>query len=331
MAPPDRDDYPRRPDSRAVLERRKIDSDAHSRMAHNAGRLASWVEWLLHPEEHEFDRRVNYPGGPSMEVTERVTKANQTPGNFEPVDVPFESVIARFDLDQFFDGMAAFATQEVETPRSVLSPAAAAMKNVWWLGDKRMLELVAKKPTEEQWSGTAADKARTFIEDVTTAVTQLNKIAEEFADMVPRYALIVKGARDNLDRAAAEAVAAFEKKFSERPPDISVDIKGIVIAAIVAGATAYATGGLALPLIKEAMIGAAWSKTFEEAAGILESKVRGHVGGPLWIDLAKTYMRTQADILADAIRSLEILASDYQGLIGRFDTDVYPILKNYVQ
>jgi hypothetical protein len=330
MAPPDRDDYPRRTGSLAVLRSRRLDKDSPSRLTHNAGRLASWVEWLLHPEEHDHDRTVIYDDGTRREEPQRVTKANPTPGDYEPVDLPFESVIARFDLEQFLDGLAAFATQVVEHPNSVLSPAAAALKNVWWGGDKRMLELVATLPTEEQWSGAAADKARRFIEEVSTAVTQLNKIAAEFVDMVPRYALIVKNARDNLDRAAAEAVAAFEKKFGERPPSISVDVRGVVLAAIIAGLTTYATGGVGLPLIGEAVIGAAWSKTFEEAAGALGSHVRGHVSGPLWIDLAKSYLRTQADILADAVTALGRLAADYQGLIARFDTDVYPILKDYV-
>lgn len=329
MAPPDRDDYPR-DEGAEVLAQLKLDEGSRSRLTRNAGRLASWLEWLLHPEQHDYDRTVTYPDGTKREEEKRTTRANPTPGHYDPVDLPFESVIAHFHLDQFLDGMAAFATQEVERPNGLLAHGAAAAKNVWWVGDKHMLQLVHEFPSEEQWSGAAADKARAFIGDMATAVTQLNKIAGEFANMVPRYGLIVKTARDNLDRAAADLVAAFEKKFNERTTDISLDIKGIVIGGIVTAVTAYAAGVGGL-LIAERVIEGAWTSVFTETLGTLEKSLtsRGHIAGPLWMDLAKTYMRTQADILSDAVTSLATLARDCQALIARFDSDVQPLLDKY--
>jgi hypothetical protein len=53
MAPPDRSDEPR---DTSVLDDAGITTD--SRLRHNAARLASWLEFLLHPEEHDYDRLV---------------------------------------------------------------------------------------------------------------------------------------------------------------------------------------------------------------------------------------------------------------------------------
>jgi hypothetical protein len=53
---------------------------------------------------------------------------------------------------------------------SYLATGTAAMKNVWCLCDKRVLELVNNFPSEQEWSGDAADEARAFVGDVTGAV-----------------------------------------------------------------------------------------------------------------------------------------------------------------
>jgi hypothetical protein len=116
------------------------------------------------------------------------------------IDLPFESVIKHYDLLQFLDGMASVASQQVETPDSLLALGGASMKNVWWLGNARMLELVHRFPTKEDWSGPAAEKASDFIGDLATAATQMNKIVQEFNSMAPQYAVIIKAAQDNFER-----------------------------------------------------------------------------------------------------------------------------------
>lgn len=214
MAPPDRGETPRRDDSRGDLTKVRLHEGSRSRLSRNANRLASWVEWLLHPEEHDYDRTVIYPDGEKREESQRITRANPLPGQIDnpTIDLPFESVIAQYNLLQFLDGMGAVATQEVEDPSSLLARGAAAMKNVWWLGDARILEWVHRFPTKEEWDGPAAEKARDFVGDLATAVTQMNKIVEEFNSMAPQYAVIIKAARDNFDKAADELVNAFQGK-----------------------------------------------------------------------------------------------------------------------
>lgn len=100
MAPPDRSDHPRRMDTRADIGSVDLNANAGSRMSENALRLAAWVEWLLHPEEHDYDRTVIYPDGTKREEPRRVTRASQTPGRCEPVDVPFESVVPEYEVLQ---------------------------------------------------------------------------------------------------------------------------------------------------------------------------------------------------------------------------------------
>jgi hypothetical protein len=76
--------------------------------------------------------------------------------------------------------------------------------------------------------------------------------------------MIVKAARDNLDKAAEELVNAFERKFSERT-DVSFDVTGIALAAVIGGAVTFVTGGAYLPIAESAVAGA-WTDTFNQAA-----------------------------------------------------------------
>jgi hypothetical protein len=331
VAPPDRSDHPRRTDTRADIGSVDLNASADSRMSENALRLASWVEWLLHPEEHDYDRTVIYPDGTKREEPQRVTKANPTPGNYDPVDLPFESVVPEYEVLQYVDGMAAFSKQKVERHDSYLAIGTAAMKNVWWLCDKRVLELVNNFPSEQEWSGDAANRARAFVGKLGTAATQMNKIAAEFTALAPHYSVIVKTARDNFDKAAADLVTAFEEKFATKAPPSSIDVMGVVLATVTAGAVTYITAGAALPLITDAAITAAWSATFSEAAKKVVNDVTslGKVDGALWHDLVQSYMVTQAKILNDAIESINSLNDKLAGLINQFNQDVGPFLKEF--
>lgn len=333
MAPPDRGDTPRRGDSLIAVAEVRLDPGAGSRLSPTANVLASWVEWLLHPEEHDYDRTVIYQNGEKREESRRITRANPLPGQVDhpTIDLPFESVIAQYNLLQFLDGMASVATQRVDAPDSLLALGGAAMKNVWWLGDKRMLELVHRFPSQEEWSGPAAEKARDFIGDLATATTQMNKIVQEFNGMAPQYAVIIKTAQDNFEKAAAELINAFQGKFYAKKENTSINVLGIILSTVAAGAVAYMTGGAALPIIAPAMVTAAWSDTFKEAGKVTASKVNSHgtVGGYWWRDLATSYMVTMANIRHDTIGALNNLRDKIEGLIHQFNADVKPFLDKY--
>jgi hypothetical protein len=332
MAPPDRGDTPRRGDSLADLAQVRLDEASGSRLSGTAGVLASWVEWLLHPEEHEHDRTVIYPNGHKKEEPGPVAPDTDQPGTLpSDAQLPFESVIAQWNLLQFLDGMASVATQQVERPSSPLAIGSAAIKNVWWLGDKRMLELVHTFPSKEEWDGTAAGQAREFIGDLATAVTQLNKIVQEFNSIPAQYAVIIKTARDNFQKAADEFIKACQDKFYKKKQESSINVLGIVLGTLAAGAVSFMTGGLALPIIGEAMVLSAWSQTFTEGAKVLASRgdTQGTLSSVWWRDLATSYMVTQAKLRKDTIDAINTLKGKTEELINQFNADVEPFLRKY--
>ncbi|MCT2586428.1 hypothetical protein [Actinophytocola gossypii] len=315
MAPPDRGDYPQDPDYDKYLATNGL--QGNPTLGHNAERLAAWVEWLLRPDLHDYDRTVIYNDGTKREEPGRVTKASQTPGRIEPADLPYESVIEGYYLWQFLNFMVAVSTQEVERPSSVLATSAAAIKNVWWLGDEYTTVLATHFP-EDHWTGEAARKAYQFVGDLQRVANQLNKIAAEFHDVGPQYAVIIKSLRRNLDTAAGELVNAFEEKFHSKPEGISLDVMGVVLAGLAAGTVTYMTAGGVLPVV-QAAVGAAWSETFMQATKGLRQEQRGTVGGFWWRDLVESYMRVQADNMADATAAVTELNRKVEDLIAQFD------------
>lgn len=332
MAPPDRGDKPRRGDSLADLAHVRLDEASGSRLSGTANQLASWVEWLLHPEEHEYDRLVTHPFGHKQEEPGPVAPPTDQPGTVpSDAQLPFESVIAQWNLLQFLDGMASVATQEVERPSSLMALGGAAIKNVWWLGDKRMLELVHTFPSKEEWDSPAADQARTFVGDLATAVTQMNKIVHELNSIPAQYAVIIKTARDNFQKAADEFIKACQDKFYAKTQNSSINVLGIVLGTLAAGAVSFMTGGLALPVIGEAMVLSAWSQTFQEAGKTLASHggTQGTLSSVWWRDLATSYMATQAKLRHDTIDAINTLKGKSEELTARFKTDVEPFLTKY--
>lgn len=100
MAPPDRQPDPGHP-AAAGLD---------GEFGHE-GEIAAWVEWMLHPETHSFDR-VYVMGGERHEVTYRDHAWEEDYGN------PPESVIQGCFVEQFFeaDGRLRRPSGEVAEP-----------------------------------------------------------------------------------------------------------------------------------------------------------------------------------------------------------------------
>ncbi|ALG09078.1 hypothetical protein [Kibdelosporangium phytohabitans] len=344
MAPPYRGDTPQRADSFEDLARTHMDAASGSRLSDTAGKLAAWVEWLRHPEEHGYDRTLAGTGeevpGPVLSLTAPNVPPAAHPS---PYPVPddaqwdYESVIAQYNLLQFLDGMGAVATQQVERPSSVLALAAVATKNVWWLGDARVSEMQGKFPGEDEWSGDAANRARNFVAELGTVANLLNKIitgvdgADGFIEAAPKYALIIKTARDNFEQLAADWVAACEEKYHAKNNEISVNVFGIMASVIVTAATVLVTRGATLPILQKEMVSSAWSATFTEIlkplseAGKKDSQ--GEVKGPLWRDLAESYMLTHSGIKERTVSALNELTGRINSASAQFDADIAPLLR----
>lgn len=323
MAPPDRGDRPTDVDNTEYLA--AVNLAENPRLGHNANLLASWVEWLLHPETHDYDRTVIYPDGTKRDEPGPVTKANPLPGNYEPVELDYESVIAGYYLSQFLDPMVAVSSQKVEGPDSMLSTGAAALKNVWWLGNEHAIALSAGFPVTE-WTGAAATNAHQFVIELSDFATQVNKIVDEFHHTGARYAVVTRALRENLDKAAGELIAAFEQKFHEKPEGISLDVVGIILSAAAAGAVTYMTGGAGLPLLQSAFTGA-WSATFTQTFDdVLKRGSQGSVAGSEWRDLVETYLRTVADMVMAATEAMNDLNTKIVSLLRQFDAEVAEFL-----
>jgi hypothetical protein len=327
MAPPDRDEQPR---DTSVLDDARIEED--SRLRHNAARLTSWVEWLLHPEEHSYDRTVLHPGGHKREEPGPVAMINDQPGTLpSDAQLPFESVIEGYQPWQFLHGMAAVAWPRVERADSALGVGAAALYNVWWTADRDIPSLVDLFPTIG-WEGDAADKAFTFLLDLQTVTGQVNKLVQELYSVGAKYAVIIKGARDSLDEAAAGLVRAFEQKFAAKPESqFSVDFTAAVLAGIAAAAVSFATVGTGA-LVTTALVTSTWSNLFTDVAGDALKSGDDAVGGYWWRDLVESYMHKQALILTAAQEEVNQLNRVITNLIGRFNGDpaIQAFVKDYV-
>lgn len=326
MAPPDRSDVPR---DYAPLEEAKLaiqDAAIKSRLLPNAERLVSWLEWLLHPEEHEYDRTVTHPFGEKREERGPVAPPTDQPGTVpSDAQLPFESVIEGYQIWQFLHGMTAVATQQVERPDSVLSAANAALQNIRLTSDTYMASL-GRELDESEWSGDARNNASLFINRLVNAVVELRKIADELCVLIMKYAVLLAGTRDDLNKAAAELVNAFETKFYTRREDIEIDISGIVLGGIATAAVTLMTGGT-LIAAEAAAMAALWSNTFTQAAdGLLKStSTLNQISGPLWRDLAHHYMHAQAEIMHDAKATVDALNESVKSLITIFDSPRGPI------
>lgn len=302
MAPPDRDDHPRRPENIDYLEKSNLAGNPV--LGKNAARLASWVEWLLHPEEHEYDRTVIYGDSGRKEDVEHPTRDPNVPPDYRgPVPyLDYESVIEGYYMWQFMNFMTAVSTQEVESSDSALAPAAVTIDRLYFVAATYEQSLKEDFP-EQKWQGGAATAAKNFLDVLSPAATRISKVAGDLRVLIPKYALIIKELRRDLDRAAGELAHTFDYKFYDRPGGISIDVEGVIVAGIVGGAVAAVTLGAGAP-IAEAAIASAWTAMFSDAASDLRKEGQGAVSGTAWRDLAGSYFLMQERVMTAATRQI---------------------------
>jgi hypothetical protein len=310
MAPPGRSDHPR---DTTPLNAADIPED--SRMRRNAEKLMSWVEWLLHPEDHDYDRTVIYPPD-NHKVEEPGPRYRTDTADPTEIELPFESVIKGYlDVD-FLAAMSAVANQEVERGSSLLGVGTAALYNLWWLGNEGMSGLTGDFPST--WTGPASTAANDSLSGIKDVADQVGKIATDLRMMPAKYAMVITGVRDNANDAAGKLVRAFEDRFAEHEP-VHMDIVGIMVAVIAGATFTYLTGGAATPIIESA-VSSAWSGTLGGAA----SAVQGNVGafdGDGWRDIARSYISAQDDMLTEAKKAMDQLNSEVSRLLGLLQND----------
>lgn len=299
------------------------------RFGENVDRLSSWLEFLLHPETHEYDREALVPVGRTGGGQPTGHEWREVPAPVHvssgQVGVPQKetrsrSVLHEYVYSDFLDPLVAVSTQQVETGANLLAQATAAVSNIYWAGQKFAHEL-SNFPSE--WKGTASAEAERFVARLEDVTTQLNLVVGALMNLLPKYGLVIKTTRINLDAAVKGLVDKFEEKFHTRADtDYSFDVLGFVVGVIAAAGVTYITGG-AGAVIGTAMIAQAWSGTLSEAANNIftqsdaEKKV-AEIKGALWKDLAASYIQAVDDILRDAKAGMDHLNIEMAELAANF-------------
>jgi hypothetical protein len=309
MAPPERDFLPR---DQTPLNDAGISNDCRGEAAelwHNAAHVCSWVEWLLHPEEHQYDRTVIWGTGKREE-----------PGPVLGQDS--ESVIAGYEPWQFLHGLEVVSTQVVKDPSSLLGVGAVALDNVWTFGNQGIQDLITAFGNVT-WKGGSRVVADGFIGQLGSAVTEVNKLMSKPGGDVmlvtAKYAAIITATRKNLDEAADALVRAFDRKFAEKPEEgIDVDWKGALLSGIAAAATVVMTSGASAPIAASAAA-EVWAELFKDAAGDLVKEKDDSMSGYWWRELAQAYFHKQTEIMQAAARQMDELNDILYFAIQEFD------------
>lgn len=264
-------------------------------VADHRGEIVAWVEWLLHPEEHSYDRAIVYAPGYSEEA----------PGNKprpEGGHYPFHSVIEGRHLEQFFDPAFALSGQaigqesagEVEVePGSVASLLFTSLDDARWKNNDFSGRIVGGfQDIREQCAGTAVCAGGgLFTGGVLDYAANFEPVAKELEETLAAYGALIIKARKALDEAMGALVDAFHTKFyvggipAEKFTLIGLNMITAAMGTIITGGTGAAVWGSALVAFA--------GKTTEEAMG-------AQVAGSSWWDLVSSYFHEQMTILDGA-------------------------------
>ncbi|GAA2994820.1 hypothetical protein [Actinokineospora diospyrosa] len=308
MAPPDR-----QPDRSHPAA-----SGADPEFGH-AAEIAAWVEWLLHPEQHQYDRMVILPDGTRVEQPGNLTVERRqldpngplVPDPKEPTEYyPFESVIAGCYPEQFFDPALALSGQLFDED-SDISKVYAALIDASWRSDDWNGKLNGGfEDLRQEWSGSAAAHAGEFLGAIEDFATDFTQVTRELAALAIAYAGVVKAARTNLNEAMGTLVDAFHAKFyAHESLWDTVVVKAL--SAIAAAALTYVSGGAAA-----AAWGAGLATAIDKALDSDDGDGTG-IGGKAWREIVDNYFVAQMKILRHAGAEIDKLRTDASRLGDR--------------
>lgn len=305
MAPPDRKPDPHHPAAAGI-----------DGAFEHTGEIAAWVEWLLHPEQHRYDRMIILPDGATVEATGNVAKPKplsdpngpMLPDPPQPDEYyPYESVIQGCYVEQFFDPALALSGQRFDDG-SDLATVYEGLNEASWRNNESNGRLSGGfADLQKHWQGEAAEHGGEFLGRVCDFTTKFTEIARELSAIPVAYAGIISSARKNLNEAMGKLVDAFNHKFYTRgTPWEKVLVKGL--SAIAAGALTYVTGGAAA---------AAFGAGIATATDKLVDSDAGEVGGEKWREIVDHYFVAQMQILRDTRDEIDKLKVQVGKLAGR--------------
>ncbi len=208
---------------RDYLNNREYHFKNNPRFTKNVDRLSSWLEFLLHPETHEYDREAFIPlsrtgGGQPTDYQWREVPEPVYFGSGQ-VGVPasesrFRSVLHEYVYSDFLDPILALSTQHVETGANILAKATAAVNNIYWAGETFTHEL-ANFPSE--WKGTASVEAQRFVARLEDVAGQLKLVVDALRNLLPKYGLVIK-TRGSTSTRRSRVSSTSSRRSSTREP-----------------------------------------------------------------------------------------------------------------
>lgn len=316
MAPPDR-----QPDHGAPA-RYGLDSG----FAHGA-EIAVWVDWLLHPEQHDYHRIYVYPNGEKEEFEIRSRLWEQE----NPVTT--ESVIQGLFVDQFFDPAQALSGQQVGDS-SIMDLVGTGLINASWEVEDWSARLAGGfEDVRKYWDNSqACTNAGDFLGAINTYAHKHAEITAEMAVVLLRYGSTIKAARKSLDEAMLKLVDAFHTKhYASDVPTGKILAAGISV--IAAAALTAVTAGAGTTAVAAAA-SAGMSTLIDKVAGAaLEEDVQAEIAqihGDTWRHTVDSFFHAQAEILNVAGAEIKDMTEKIKALKGRLaKLAPIPELTNY--
>ncbi|RZQ60555.1 hypothetical protein [Amycolatopsis suaedae] len=331
--PPNRDGKPRRAEYLGYLGRPDVNLLGNEKLA-AAPELGSWIEWLLYPEEHIGARTVIDEEGVRSEQdcnipTLKTETSPPPPNEHDPSTMPdrngrlpgwnvahyypYESVIERWEFSPFFGYQSAVSTQKVERPDALFKRAAMGLAAAKWSTDDFNHQITGVP--EDGWKG---HNGGTFEMLAGEAADILAKIPEilngRFLPALAEYTVTIAKTRDSLNRSTGDVIKAFDSKLPKESDGSALAFAIAFIAGEVKGKIFdKLPAWLAGPpgVITKALMDEVWTTVLGAVTPKKETNgetARDRSGDP-WSEIATSYHRGQADILAVATRKMEELTT----------------------
>lgn len=231
-------DRPQHAVNREYLEKSHVQLADNDRLP-NAPELGFWIEWLMHPEEHNGPRVVfaleedQQPEGTPIEVPSNIQHPKYAdhvppypdeanPESLPPRDgrgaygtyLPYESVFERWNFSQFFGCQAAVATQEVDGEECPLAGAATGLLFLYRMIDDHDNRLTEDKENidERNWGGQAGERYRESLGTMLDLASKMREVIDQAVPAIGAYAFVIQHARKGLNESAGTLTSKLSEK-----------------------------------------------------------------------------------------------------------------------
>nr|WP_042179438.1 hypothetical protein [Kibdelosporangium sp. MJ126-NF4]CEL13821.1 hypothetical protein [Kibdelosporangium sp. MJ126-NF4]CTQ88189.1 hypothetical protein [Kibdelosporangium sp. MJ126-NF4] len=349
-------DQPKRSNYREYLAREDINLADHAHFKH-ANKLAAYVEWLKHPEDHNGPRTILPPSGENYEYFENVHNPAEPRASARPVEpveaypqtlpgrdgippihpgkqyyMAYESTIEKWRFSQFFAVQAATATQHIRP--EPWGDMLDALTEVYWRIDLHYEPLFgALGMKEEAWKGEAGKKYWASVEHMCQAMRLVrDRLIDRLIPVIGGYCNLILRTREQLDDSARQAIDAFKANDLRNDDQLKEALIFIleIVLNIALGSARTLTAGTKDPISK-ILAGEAKGQTFDAVKNGIAEKITETKGSqplaPTWAQISESYLHVQDEIIDGATSKLRQLTNELQHIIdvwNEADVDTIP-------